>query len=128
MQVERRHGLPRSAVCASAQWLARGDADNSDAVPLRGKGELSSPYAARARTSRGAVSVAKDSGARVEQMILKFERLTQKQQTMLLTLADELLLTVRRWRDSLWDGVLPRVSRSAKVITTASNAFFLYIC
>ena len=79
----------------SAHWLAFGNEDESDAVPLRGKGESSSPYAARARTGRGAVAVAKDSGARAEQMILKFERLTQKQQTMLLTLADELLLTVR---------------------------------
>lgn len=95
MQVENRRGLQRSGVGASAHWLAFGDADDSDAVPLRGKGASSSPYAARARTSRGAVSVAKDSGARAEKMILKSGRLTQKRQTMLLTLADELLLTVR---------------------------------
>jgi hypothetical protein len=48
-----------------------------------------------ARSGWGAISIAKDSGAPAEQMILKFERLTQKQQAMLLTLADELPLTVR---------------------------------
>lgn len=80
----------------SAHCLVFGNEDESDAAPRRGKGESSSLCAARARSGGTAVSVAKESGARAEKMILKFERLTQKQQTMLLTLADELLLTVRR--------------------------------
>lgn len=81
----------------SAHWLAFGNEDDSDAVALRGKGESSSPYAARTNSAsgRGMTLAAKDSGARSEQMLLKFERLTFKQQEMLLTLADELLLTVR---------------------------------
>lgn len=81
----------------SAHWLAFGNENDSDAVPLRGKGESSSPYAARKSTTAGraAGSTARDFGARAEQMLLKFERLTFKQQAMLLTLADELLLTVR---------------------------------
>jgi hypothetical protein len=81
----------------SAHWLAFGNEDDSDAVPLRGKGESTSPYAARKSTTvgRGAGLTARESGASAEQMLLKFERLTVKQQAMLLTLADELLLTVR---------------------------------
>jgi hypothetical protein len=99
MRVRSGHYLVRSCLGVSAHWLAFGNEDDSDAVPLRGKGESTSPYAARKSVAirRDTGLTARDSGARAERMLLKFERLTFKQQAILLTLADALLLTVRGW-------------------------------
>jgi hypothetical protein len=72
----------------SAHWLAYGNEDGSDSVQFRDRAAGTSASSA-AKGAQPAID------KRMQQLQLKFQRLSERQQDLILTMMDELLLTSR---------------------------------